>query len=351
MRSTKLASLLALLMLVAACGGNGNGDGGADPDDQEAGGDASDDGSTGELEDVLLTLNWVPYGEHAPLYYGLQQGFFEEEGLNLTIRAGGGSGRTVEAVAGQHTDFGWADAPVMLRGVGEGMEIKSVGSFMQQGPASIEFFADQNISEPADLVGKQVAGTPGDAMYSIMEPWLELNGVDPSEVEIVNVDPAGKVSVLVEEQVDAIQGFFHDQAPNIADQTGRDVEYLKFADFGMNLMSNGLLVHDEFIAESPELIEAMVRATVRSFEEAEENPDDAVAAMGELADATYGDEVLMEQMQQTFPLLSTDCTEGERHGINCEEDWQETIDLLAEYADLPNPGSPSDYWDPSFEVE
>jgi NitT/TauT family transport system substrate-binding protein len=328
-----LGSLIfgAALVLVA-CGDNG--DDGADVDQ-------------GSLHQTLLTLNWVPYGEHAPFYYGVEQGFYEEEGIELTVRRGGGSGRTVEAVAGQHTEFGWADTAVLLNGISEGMPVKSAGVFLQKGPASVEFFADDGIEKPEDLKGLTIAGTPGDALYSTFPIWLEIHGMSEDDVIIENVEPAAKVALLAERQVDAIQGFFHDQGPTIEELTGDEVDALLFADFGMNLLGTGVVVHEETIAENPELVERFMRATVRSWQEAVENPDDAVDSMSRGADATHPTNVLAAQFEHTVDLLYTPNTEGGQPGLNAEADWEETIDLLVGgmgVADEP----PSHFWDPSF---
>lgn len=335
-RKCALAALGAAAVLTA-CGDDGGG-----------GGDGAGEGD-GDLEDVLLTLNWVPYGEHAPLYYGLEEGIYEDEGINLTIREGGGSGNTVQAVAGEHTDFGWADTPALLNGISEGMEVKSAGVFLQKGPASMEFFADLGIEEPQDLAGKTIAGTPGDAMYSNFEAWLELNGMSLDDVTVEDVDPASKVSLLVENQVDVIMGFFHDQAPTIENTTGEEVDAMLWADWGMNMLGTGIVVHDNTIEENPELVEAFVRATTRSFEEAADNPEDAVSAMFENVEATHPEEVLAQQFEQTLTLLHTPNTENMRPGVNAEDDWQETIDLLVEAMGVEDQ-PPSHFWDASFQA-
>ena len=76
-------------------------------------------------------------------------------------------------MAQEQTDFGWADTPPLLKGINTGMKVKSVGVFLQKGPASIEFLADKGITTPADLKGKTVGGTPGDAMYATFPALAE----------------------------------------------------------------------------------------------------------------------------------------------------------------------------------
>src|SRR5205823_358189 len=83
---------------------------------------------------------------HAPFYYGLKKGFYSAEGIDLTIKAGTGSGTTIQQVDQKNTTFGWADTPVLLNSVAKGMKVKSLGVFLQKGPSSVEYLADHGIN-------------------------------------------------------------------------------------------------------------------------------------------------------------------------------------------------------------
>ncbi len=291
---------------------------------------------------VTITLNWVPYGEHAPFYYGLQKGFYSAEGIDLEIKPGGGSGKTIQAVAQEQTDFGWADTPPLLKGIHTGMKVKSLGVFLQKGPSSIEFLADKGITKPADLKGKSVGGTPGDAMYATFPAWLKANGMQPADVRVVNVDAAGKIAALTEGRVDAIMGFFHDQAPTIENATGKKVNYLLFADHGMNMLGTGLVVNENYASKNPNLVKAFVRATQKSWSEAAKDIPGAADAMAALADQEPPKDVLVKQLTLAVPLLLGS------PGVNTEAKWTETISLMSQYAELKDAGSPSKYWDPAY---
>ncbi|MFC4630972.1 ABC transporter substrate-binding protein [Promicromonospora alba] len=335
-RGRKIVMSLAVggvaLATVAACGQTGAGGSG----EQNAEG----------LTEVTVTLNWVPYGEHAPFYYGVEQGIFEDAGIDLTIQPGNGSGNTVQQVAQRNTDFGWADTPPLANGISSGMPVRSVGVFLQTGPSSVEFFDDQGITEPADLVGKSVGGTPGDAMYGTFPAWLELNGVDPADVTVVNVDAAGKIAALIEGKVDAIQGFHHDQAPTIENQTDKEVSALPFSDFGMNLLGTGLVANEATIESDPELVQAMVRATSEAFLAASEDPEAAVAAMAAGAEQAPDESVLAAQLEATIGLL--DLESAPAPGVNSEEQWTDTLTFLSENTDFEGPATPDTYWDATF---
>ncbi len=324
-----IAGAMSAGLLLAACGD-----------------DASTTSGDGEMNELTLTLNWVPYGEHAPFYYGVSEGIYEDEGIDLTIQPGNGSGNTIQQVAQGNTDLGWADTPPMVNGISEGMPVKSLGVFLQRGPSSVEFFADSDISSLDDLRGKTVAGTPGDAMYATFPVLLEMNGIDPEDVEVVNVDAAGKIAALVEGRVDAVQGFFHDQAPTIAETAGKEVDVMLFADNGMNLLGTGIIANERMIEESPEVAEAFVRATQESWSAAIDDPEAAVAVMQEDAEQTPSNEVMLDQMAQMTPLLNLE--EVDAPGVNTEEQWTETLDLLEEHTELDEAEEPDTYWDGSF---
>ena len=93
-RNAVVAAAAASALLLTACSGGGGDTG------------SSARGDSGEMTDVSLMLNWYPYGEHAPFYYGVEEGIFEEHGINLNIQAGQGSTKTVQAAGQNQVDFG-----------------------------------------------------------------------------------------------------------------------------------------------------------------------------------------------------------------------------------------------------
>jgi NitT/TauT family transport system substrate-binding protein len=335
----RLLTSVAAVALLAACAPSGQDSGSSDNT-------AAENTASGPKETVTFTLNWVPYGEHAPFYYGIQEGFYADEGIDLQIKPGSGSGNTITAVAQNQTMFGWADTPPLLNSITSGMPVKSVGVFLQKGPASIEFLADKNIKSIKDLKGKTVGGTPGDAMYATFPALLAANDMQPSDVTVVNMDAANKIAQLAEGQVDAIMGFFHDQGPTIEARTGKQVDHLLFADNGLNLMGLGIVASDETLSSKKDLVGKFVRATQKSWAEAVKNPEDAAKAMVELAENEPPEDVLVKQLKLAEPLLELDTVDAP--GVNTEEQWSETIDLMATNAGLKDAGEPSKYWDGSF---
>ncbi|SJM64081.1 ABC transporter substrate-binding protein [Gulosibacter sp. 10] len=313
-----------------------------------AGGDAGGGSGDGELTDVTLMLNWYPYGEHAPFYYGVEQGIFEEHGINLTIQAGQGSTKTAQATGQGQVDFGWADTPAVLSNIDKGVQIHSVGVFLQTTPSAVQVFTDSGITEPEDLVGATIATTAGDAPTTTFPLYLEAAGLEEGDVTQQNLDAAGKMSAMMNGQVDGLIGFAHDQGPTIAAESGRDVTYLRYSDVGLNFFSNGLIASNSMISDDPELVSSMVAATSEAFAAAVENPEDAVAAMDGKDPQMPEAEVLLEQWNGTIPLLESPTSGAVVPGANSTEDWDATIDVLAEAGLIEEAKPAKDYFDSSF---
>ncbi|MEU3271930.1 ABC transporter substrate-binding protein [Saccharomonospora sp. NPDC006951] len=325
-----VAGVVAVLLFATGCGGGG----------QETTTNA--EGQT--LDKVTLTLNWYPYGEHAPFYYGKAQGIYEKHGIDLDIRAGQGSQKTVQATAAGQTDFGWADTPAVLAGVSQGLDVKSIGVFLQTTPSSVQFFTEQNVNSPADLKGKTIASTAGDALTKTFPTFLKANGLSESDVNIQNTDAAGKMAAVMSGQTDALLGYATDQGPTMQEKAGKEVSYLRFADNGLNFYSNGLLASQELIDDRGDLAQRMVTATSEAWAAAQGDQEAAVAAMEGASEQLPSEQVLTEQLASTLELLHTEATEGERPGVNTEADWKETIKVFADAGVIESAEEPSAYW-------
>src|SRR5262249_56262990 len=89
------------------------------------------------------------------------KGYYTTENLNVEIKEGAGSGKTVSLIAGQQDDIGLADYMLMAAGVAKGMKLKGVYAVVQNGAWAVISLADNPIMKPQDLIGKSVAVTGG----------------------------------------------------------------------------------------------------------------------------------------------------------------------------------------------
>ena len=335
-RAAAVAAAAAAMLTLSACGGSST---------------ENNSAAEGSTAPATLMLNWYPYGEHAPFYYGVQEGIFAKHGIDLTVDAGQGSTKTVQAVGSGQADFGWADTPAVLSNIDKGVKVKSAGVFLQTTPSAVQVFADSGIENPQDLVGRTIAVSAGDAPTTTFPIYLNKVGVPEDQVTQQSLDAAGKMAAMLSGRVDGLIGFAHDQGPTIANKSGREVRYLRYSDAGLNFYSNGLIVNTSTIADNSELVQSMVDATSEAYAAAVDSPEAAVDAMVGKDPQMPPREVLLQQWQQTIPLLSTPATANQVPGANAEEDWKTTIATLSEAGLLESAKEPAEYWDSSFAPE
>lgn len=280
---------------------------------------------------VTLMLNWYVYGEHAPFFYGKAKGFYEQEGIDLDIQEGRGSAVTIQAVAAGTVDFGYADVPTMIRAAVKGAPVTTVGVALQTSPMSVMGFADKNIRKPEDIKGKIVATTPGDSMSQIWPLFLKQAGLNNSDFQTVSGDGQTKLNAVINGRADLLLGYSMDQSMKIKDATGKDVYPIMFADYGIHLVSSGLIVNKDFLAKNPDLVRRFMAATTKTFEAAEKNPEGAVDALLAAMPKAGQRATLLQGFELTIPLYRTAETKNRRPFQVTDATMKDSVALLVEY--------------------
>jgi NitT/TauT family transport system substrate-binding protein len=331
-----LVVLFVLSLIVAACGGDEGDGGGA----EEAGG--------GELTAVTFRLDWIVDGSHTCFYAAESNGYFRDEGLDVQILEGAGSGTTATLVANGSNDFGFSDAGVVAKTINDGAAITMVADIFQRNPSVIISLKDSNINEPEDLVGKSVGGTSGEAPLQLLPAYLSANGVNPDDVDVVNVDPAAKPAAVLQERVDAIVGYSSSDLPIIEAQAPGQLNVQYYADFGVVTLSNGIITSDEMISDNPDVVRGFVAAIQKGFEFCEEDQEGAVAMLVDLFPQTVNPDQATIALREVIDNLHTERTQGEAIGFMNTDDWSDTLDTLDQYADLTAPKAPEEYFTNDF---
>ena len=287
-----------------------------------------------QKDKVTLLLNWYVYSEHAPFFIGKAKGFYEAEGIDLDIQEGRGSAVSIQAVAAKSADFGYVDVPTMIKAATKGAPVKAVGVALQVSPMSVMGLADKNIKKPQDIVGKTIAMTPGDSMSQIWPLFLKKTGLKEDQYKVVSGDAQTKLNAVIHGQADLLLGYLMDQNIKIQDATKKPVEVIRFADYGVNLISSGVVAHKDTLAEKGDLVKRFMRATTKAFEETEKNPEAAIDAMLKANSKAGQRETLVIGIKLTTPLYHTAETKGERPLRASMKDVNESLDLLVQYGGL-----------------
>jgi NitT/TauT family transport system substrate-binding protein len=283
---------------------------------------------------VVLMLNWYVYGEHAPFYYGKEKGIFAAEGIDLEIQEGRGSGVTTQAVAAKTANFGYVDVPTMMRAAVKGAPVQAVGVALQTSPMSAMGFVEKNIKKPEDIKGKIVAVTPGDSMSQIWPLFLKKTNLKESDFKVVSGDAQTKVNAVINGQADLLLGYVMDQSMKIKDATGKDVFPIKFADYGIVLVSSGIVANTDYIKADPDLVKRMMTASIKSFEAAVKDPKGAAQSILNANPKGGKIETLTQGFELTIPFYTDPTGQSKQYFRVSDKIMTESVDLMVEYGGL-----------------
>jgi NitT/TauT family transport system substrate-binding protein len=297
-------------------------------------------------DEASLLLNWYLGGLHTPFYLGLERGYYADEGIDLTINEGRGSARAVQVIAAKGDTFGMSDAGSLMLGAAQGAPIKAVMSLLNTSGFGIISLAKTGITSVKDLEGKTLAVSPGDALTQLFPAVVAANELDGDAIELVFMDPPAKPVAVMEKRTDALLGGIDDQYFLIEAQ-GHEPASLRFADLGVNTVGITVHTHEDVLAENPDLVRRFVKASVRSWQAALDDPEAAVEAALKVK-PDLNRESTLKQLQVDLDLLFSPNTEGRGIGYGAEADWQHTKELLAEYRELETDREASSFYTNEF---
>jgi NitT/TauT family transport system substrate-binding protein len=299
------------------------------------------------LKAVTFTLDWLYQGASVGFLVAHEKGFYRDAGLDVTILAGKGSGTTAQLVASKATPIGFSDGFVVANSVAKGMAIKTVGTIYRRDPAAIMVLEDSPIKTPKDLEGKTIAMTAGSAQFQQWPAYVKGAGIDPAKVKIVNIDPAGVGPALVGGKVDAIGGYVFSYAPSIEVRGKKRLRMFWFADSGVTIVSNGIIVHDDLLKSDPELVRAFVPPSIKGFLYGRRHMDEAIAAVKKY-NPTADAGVTRREYELSWQTWVTPNTKGEPLGWGSDADWAGTIAVLKQYVGVSAPLTTSQLYTNQF---
>lgn len=305
-RTRKAMAIPALLATVAlgltACGGgNAETETSPAPNETTTQTEAATNGDGGDLRKI--TVGVMPIVDTAAIYLGEQEGFFEEEGLELDLQSGQGGAAIVPGVSSGQFEFGFSNMLSIMVANDRGLDMQFVANGASTtGDPESDFSAimvkeDSDIQSAADLAGKTVSvntlSNIGDTTISTL---VEEAGGDPETISFTEVAFPDAPAAIESGQVDA--AWILEPFVTVAKGDGARVISYNHVEFDENMDIGAYFTSKEMIENEPELVEKFTNAMNKSLEYANENPDAVREVVG-----TYTrieDDVLQEMVMPKF---------------------------------------------------
>ncbi|MEC4615535.1 ABC transporter substrate-binding protein [Tsukamurella tyrosinosolvens] len=294
---------------------------------------------------VMMDVGYLP--KHTPFFAAVDHGFFAEEGLDVEVMPGSGSGNTVTAVESGRVDAGWADFAVTVINQGRGAKVKQVNLVQAQSAYAVVSMDGKGISTWDDLVGKTVATEGGGAMTSMWPYALSKLGLDKAAVNVVHAASNAKIPGLLAGQWDANLALSVSDAPAVAG-LGRTPVVLRWSDLGINIYGNGIIFSDKEIASNPDRVKRFNRALQRGFLWACANKDSAAQSFHKEIEG-YATSTVLTALEEQCSLNWPKDYRDTPYGAMDDAGVQEVLDISRQFLGLKNRDlMPNQVYDNSF---
>ncbi len=232
---------------------------------------------------VKFSLNFKPDGSNAAWFLAQEKGYFRAAGLDVTLDASNGTGDVLSRLGNNSYDFGFADIGALMEFAARNPQQAPVAvlAIYANSPLSIVALRKSGIAGPKDLVGKKLGGPASDGAYRMLPAFAKATGLDTAQVRTENIDIRVRETLLFRGDLDAIAGFdssiwFNLKAMGVKQE---DVVFMRYADQGLDLYGNALMVSRRMLEANPDVVRAFVKATALGWRDALANPAEAIDAV------------------------------------------------------------------------
>ena len=279
--------------------------------------------------DLTLQLKWVTQAQFAGYYVAQEKGFYEEEGVNLTILPGGPDIAPTQVLAGGGADVIVEWMPAALAAREKGLPMVNIAQPFKASGMMLTCLKESGISDPAtDFAGKTLGVWFAGNEYPFLS-WMNTLGLSteggPEGVTVLkqgfNVDP------LLQKQAACISTMTYNEYWQVIDAgiAEDDLVTFKYEDQGVATLEDGLYVLEETLEDSEKVTDLVgfVRASMRGWQYAAENPEEAAQIV--LDNDETGAQTLEHQTRMMTEIAKL--LEGS-DGTLAEADYQRTVDIL-----------------------
>ncbi len=268
----RLMALMTLMVfVVTACGGGAA--------------TSAPTAAPAEMTNITLQLQWVTQSQFAGYYAAMDQGFYHDEGLNVTIKEGAVDIVPQQVLASGQAEFAVSWVPKALVSREEGAKIVNVGQIFQRSGTLEVSWADSGITKPEDWKGKKV-GTWGFGNEFELTAAIEQAGLN-KDTDLTIIQQPFDMSLLLNREVDAAEAMTYNEYAQVLEAmnpaTGKlyqpeDLSVINFNDVGTAMLQDAVWAREDWLgdAKNQDVAVRFLKATFKGWIFCRDNFDECV---------------------------------------------------------------------------
>jgi NitT/TauT family transport system substrate-binding protein len=286
---------------------------------------------TADVIHVRLPMGYIPNVQFAPFYLAVERGYFREAGIEIEFDYSWETD-AVALVGANELQFAIVSGEQVPLARSQGLPIVYVLAWWQNYPVGVAAPAGSGIQTPADLAGMRV-GIPClcGASYVGYQALMSAAGV-PADAATLDVIGYNQVEALTAGTEDAVVIYVNNEPIQLRAQ-GMDLEIIRVADY-LRLASNGMITNELTIAEHPELVRAMVAASLRGLQDTMDDPEAAFEICKHFVE---GLDQADQAVQRQVLAASIELWRADRLGYSDPQAWENMLQVLLAMGSLAQP--------------
>lgn len=310
------------------------------------------------VDDVTVVLQWVTQAQFAGYYSAQENGFYDDQCLNVTIQEGGTNVVPQQVLASGNAEFAVAHVTKAMVSRAEGADIVNIGQVFERGAYLQVSWADSGIDSLEDIAGTSM-GSWGGGNELVLYAALQASGVDP-DTDIEVVQQPFDMSLLLNREVDSVQAKPYNEYAQLLEtvnpETGElyqpeDFSTIDLQEEGFASLEDGIYATDSWLAQegNEDIATRFLAASYKGWIECRDDPDgcvQTVLAQGSALGATHQSWMMNEINALIWPA-STEI------GVVHEDAWDQTIRIAVDgevLAEEPADGYRTDLTEAALEL-
>ncbi|MPZ78229.1 MAG: hypothetical protein GEU77_17095 [Deltaproteobacteria bacterium] len=285
---------------------------------------------------IRFQLDWIIEGKHAPFFVARDKGFFQKNGLDVTLLEGKGSANSATFIDAGQADYSYGDFLTAIQVMSKGGKNRALGVGMTYNGGGFIFLENSGIKTAKDLEGKNFGTNPGDFAFVLLPAVAAASGFDHGKVVIKTMEPAVRTPALFEGKIDLMSGTNGSSIQRMAvlgKRHGKQVKYLLFKDLGLETYGHVLQAREDRIKNNPDQVKRFVSAVFDAWAWSLKNPKETYEIFMK-ANPQKDRDITLAQIESGLDDVVDKETKERGLGYMKEAMMKKSVDIANKYFEL-----------------